>query len=296
MTGKELLFVLGGATLLGAGAGAGAAALGRAAPVPAAPLPDTAGLERRMEALEKSLAVTRRERDELREALAGIQVRVREAEAAAAARPTPTAGGFTTPTGGMEPIAEGEVAEKLRHALVEALDAKGLAGWEALVFAADGHGELGELAVQGLDAAAAEIHGLTQGLRLRALPEEERWKKAREELGLSEAQVDEIKSAVADRDRAMEEGFVTETVKNDGKGGSFTLRRLDPEKASSANRDWDDRISRTLTQDQRSKWRSGGYDGAFGKFPVGGGVGTGAVIAIESEDILPARPAEGGGR
>ena len=65
-------------------------------------------------------------------------------------------------------------------------------------------------------------------------------------------------------------------------GGSFTLRRLDQEKAAAANRAYSDRLDRALTTDQRSKWKSGGWDHSFGKLPGGGG---GAVMTIEADSV-----------
>lgn len=283
MTGKEVAIVLGGAALLGGTAGAGAAALGRSDPPAPALLPDTGALERRLENLEKSLQDTRRERDELREQVASLRVSVEQVSATTAAGAHESRD-LDPAIANLSDGARPDAAQKLLQALARA-KADGHHGGGAVFLKNGGHevaGELVGLPEEATKAALEEVNGLMAGIGRRGLSEADRWKKASEEVGVSDAQVEELKSAVADRDRALEEAFVTEKSEDDGKGGSFTLRRMDTEKAAAANRAYSDRLDRTLTTDQRSKWKSGGWDHSFGRLPGGGG---GAVMTIQADSV-----------
>jgi hypothetical protein len=291
MTGKEVAIVLGGAALFGGAAGAGAAAIGGGDPPAPPPLPDTSALERRLEDLEASLRDTRRERDELREAVASLRAAVESAPATPSADASPAE--RATPDATLRGTSDGKGQVAAR--LVRALAADGR-------LHADGPVVVGEIGEDGLEgalpekvraAALEEVNGLMQGIGRRGLPEADRWKKACEEVGVSDVQVEELKAAVAERDRALEDAFVTEKSEGDGEGGSFTLRRLDQEKAAAANREYSDRLDRTLTADQRSKWKSGGWDHSFGRLPGGG---SGAVMTIEADSVWHGEVEEEGPR
>ena len=137
-----------------------------------------------------------------------------------------------------------------------------------------------------MDGAVMELssalQGLTAGLELRKLPEEERWEKAREDLGLTQNQIDEIRAATDARDEALE-ASMTVTHSEDGGGGRYTIKNLDPSKAKEANDAYRRRVENSLNEDQRTAWREKGYDRAFGKRGMGGfGAASGSVITIST--------------
>jgi hypothetical protein len=117
---------------------------------------------------------------------------------------------------------------------------------------------------------AKRMKAVSAGTRLRMLPEAERWRKAQDDLHLSDAQVDTIKRAIADRDAALKEAMQVETT-NDNGNTRLTFRRMDPAKAATANQDYEKRVTDTLDADQEKTWKENGYDHAFGG---GGGVST----------------------
>ena len=100
------------------------------------------------------------------------------------------------------------------------------------------------------------------GIRLRLLPEEERWKKATEALDLSPGQVESLKQSLEDRDRAYEEGTVRRTVETEE--GTEHHTEVDVPRLDDADRTFKGRLEGTLNEKQLSGWRSGGYDYGMG--------------------------------
>ena len=290
MTGKELFLCLGGATVVGGAGGMAATVAARPEPAPMPVLPDTTALQKRVEDLEKALRETARERDELHASVAAVRKDLDAASAVVAAgagkEGAPVFGG-RVPTEAEWEGAARQASLKLQEALkgmeLELKDGDFFGG-EVLLAGEDGalQAATNELK-EGTKVLGERLKGIASGLRLRALPEEERWKKASEDLGLGEGQVADLKRAIADRDRAMEESMVTEKATNDAGAGALTVRRMDPEKAAAANRDYADRLDATLTPDQRKKWGEGGYDHAFGSMH-GAGAGS-MVMTIEVDHV-----------
>jgi hypothetical protein len=124
-----------------------------------------------------------------------------------------------------------------------------------------------------------ELKGVGSGLRLRMMPEDKRWEQAKTDVGLNDAQVETLKAAVAERDAAMKEAFEVEEETTAGTEGrldsTIRIRRLDPEKAASAQSNYRKRVNETLDENQRKSWREKGYDHAMGRHPGGG---NGAVV------------------
>lgn len=271
MTGKELVLALVGAGLVGGGAGF-------AASLATAPKPDTsaasanAELLDRLKAIEGQLAQAKTASEESRRTMLEMQERVTKAELQAArqaAMPLSAAvPGETKVRVGRHAAhaAEGNASTSgITFGDGQAIDLGELGGQIALSLGDEmgkADGELGQLAGQ-LDA-------FQNGLKLRGLPEAERWQKAADELGLSSAQVDELKRAVADRDTAMRDAMTKET-KAGPNGGTITIQRPDAGKAAHAEAAYHDRVGSTLSEHQKKDWGSKGYDHAFGSAPFGGG-------------------------
>lgn len=137
---------------------------------------------------------------------------------------------------------------------------------------ADGEGNvemvLGSPEIQGELTKA--MQGLTNSFRLRGMPEDKRWEKAREELGLNDGQIDALKQAVAARDAAMKDSMRIEQESNGTDGSRITIRGMDPEKAQVANKAYEDKVNETLDENQRKGWNEKGYSHAFGRGPMGG--------------------------
>ncbi len=118
-------------------------------------------------------------------------------------------------------------------------------------------------------ALAAHLGGLQKAMELRQLPEADRWAKAREDVGLNSVQEDEIRSALDERDEALESALEIERS-DDGEGGNLTLKRMDFGKAREANNRYRERVGKTLNDEQKKSWSEGGYDQAFGSGSMGG--------------------------
>ncbi|MHC4821795.1 MAG: hypothetical protein ACYTDX_08775, partial [Planctomycetota bacterium] len=209
MTGKELGIILAGATIFGGTAGAAAVAIsGGNDPAPAPVAMDTADLEERLARLERDLRTTTSERDELQSAVAGLRERLENTEASVAK--SVERGHFNTNESGMRitnaedmfrdsgatiELGEGEdVQQALQKGLRAALEKLGKDGSDARFgFVVDGEGNPDATAA--LSGMRDRIEGIRNSMSLRLLPEEERWDKAREDLGLNTYQENELKAA-----------------------------------------------------------------------------------------------------
>jgi len=111
---------------------------------------------------------------------------------------------------------------------------------------------------------AAEMKDrMLKGLRIRALPEEERWQLAADTLGLNSVQVDEIKAAHAELQEALKEAVVEETTEADG--GALRFRRVDGNKMREAREAFQARVDHALNDEQKEAWRDEGFDAAFAR-------------------------------
>jgi len=118
------------------------------------------------------------------------------------------------------------------------------------------------------EAFAGRRAGLPESFRksmeLRALPEDDRWRRAEEELGLGTVQIDEIKAAQADLEAAMKDAMTEEKIETSG-GFTSTFRRVDGNKMRTAQKKFEDRVQNTLNEEQKAAWDEKGYAGAFGR-------------------------------
>jgi hypothetical protein len=295
VTGKELVVVLGGAVAFGGAAGAAGAALSRGdAPPAAAPAArGDATLEGRLAALEERLRDAEARRDEL----AGEVRTLRERPVPMAPFPAPRGdagetAGFLAPTETLDRAIEWEGADleggKLEARIREALAAAGKSGLDAESTALEARRLATAAEIEATREAtrtlAEDLRGVAAGFGLRALPEAERWDKAKQELGLTDSQVSDLKDASAARAKAIDDAFVTTKSEEDGRGSSFVLRTLDRTKADAAEADWAAKRDAILGEDQRRDWKGMGYDHAFGGPAAGFRVG---VAAIEIKAKAP---------
>jgi hypothetical protein len=294
MTGKELVFVLGGAVAFGGAAGAaGSAIAGGAASAPpiAAPVAD-AGVEKRLEALEERLRAAMARNDELAASLEAARAAL-DASASRFALPPGTPGmstGLLVPHvedgRPLIPIVFDGAGEGQHAKLLDALLQAKPVDRDAGALEAQFH----SMKEEATKAVAEQLRGVAAGLGLRALPEAERWARAKEELGLSDAQVESLKASAAERERAMEAAYVTQTSEEDGKGGSFTIKSLDPELARKADADWTAARDAVLGAEQRKDWTAKGWDHAMGSAGSPWRIGApraAAMIEIKAETVLP---------
>jgi hypothetical protein len=290
MNGKDLAIALAGAALVGGAAGAAASLLlvPKADTAPAAVPPDVLY---RLKTAEDALAKTKTALEDSRKAVNELSERVAASEIKSAKA---AAGG---PAG---PFASSARAARIGRHHADGTDpraADGVAAGEPVEIAGlddDMKVQL-ENALSGigeqLGGVSGDLAGLQSGLELRKLPEADRWQKAKDDLGLTWNQVEDLKKAVLDRDTAMKDAMTTEK-KTNASGGAVTIKRSDAGKAAHAEADYHDRVNATLDESQRKNWSSKGYDHAFGSSPFGGSGATMVMSIDMSSDKKDAAPAK----
>jgi hypothetical protein len=295
MTGKELLLVLAGTAVAAGGAGVAAAVVMGGAPDDGADR--TARILDRLDELDRSLDGTRTALDQNREAIDELGDRISSVELQTVGRPgrvdvrhgtaaiapdgsAPEEGAFhvsTGESGGLEGVElpegarrffEGQAGQEAMKVAMKKLEG-GLAGLGGAIATSDG---------TMLELSGA-LKGLAESFELRKLPEEERWEKARTDLGLTQNQIDELQAASDERDEALESAMKIERSETSEGGGHLTVKTLDSAKAKEAQDAYRRRVDNNLNDEQRKGWREKGYDRAFGKSGMGGG---NAVIAIST--------------
>jgi hypothetical protein len=236
----------------------------------------------------EELAKTRAALEESKQRVTALEERVTvgEMKAAKAASATPAANGMRT---GRAPrtlhfASGGALSDGDKEALAKGVEIQ-LDGNELGAQIATA---LGGLEGAELNDVGGQLAGFRNGLALRQLPEDQRWEKAKDDLGLTWNQVEDMKKAIADRDAATRDAMTTEK-KTGPNGGSITIKRPDPAKMAHADADYHDKVAKTLSEDQRKSWQSKGYDHAFGSGPFGGAHGS-MVMAI---DVATDKAADG---
>ena len=152
-----------------------------------------------------------------------------------------------------------------RLAAVEAGGARHAGG---RILNANGAVPLGEgqfaLGLASGDPARAEA--MRKYFEMRQKPEEERWAAARDALGLSSSQEEELKAAIKERNEAMRTAIKMETKDAPGSDGSpqVSVAIPDATKMIEARKKYDDRVNASLSADQAKKWRDDGYEGSLG--------------------------------
>lgn len=271
MTGKELLLVVAVAGVAGAAAGIGSSLANTAA------VPDTsAETNERLARIENALARAAEDQKSARESVAKINERVtglqmdvgtlREAADTAARESGSAADGGTTAG-----APDAAVAGKRRARIIRGNSLAGGQPGEGAAFVLGGTGEpvagteISFSSPQMTEEIAKSLRAVSEGMRLRMLPEADRWKKAQDEVRLTDMQIENLKRAVAERDAAMKDATQVETVSAEG-GNALRIRfpKVDPEKAAAAQQDYDRKVNDTLDADQEKTWKEKGYDQAFG--------------------------------
>ncbi len=281
MNAKEMTPVLVLAALIGGAAGAAAAlSLAPKEKADASPSPDTAA---RLKSAEQDLAAAKAEIEATRKQLVELRERTASAEMSIAKNAAAVAAAEKKPGGRMIRVGRGAAGagEKSDGGKSEATAPQTIElGDGAMSIALDGLGEqLGQL--------NGDLASLGAGVELRKLPEDQRWQKAKDDLGLTWNQVEDLKKAVADRDAAMKDAKTTET-KPGTDGGTITVTRSDPAKAAHAQADYQDRVNAALSDEQKRNWRSKGYDNAFGS----GGFGQTMVMSVNLTNDKSGGPAK----
>ncbi len=284
MTGKEVVLVFAGAALIGGIAGVGGAIVAservRADVASAAAAPD---VDARFDKLEADLKKHREELATAQESLADAKERLVDAEGklarAAAEKAEDDATASADADAGKEP------GVRLRRRAMS-----GVFGEQRTVDLRLGGAmptfELGDLARKEFEEHFA---GVREGAKLRQLPEADRWDKAKDDLGLSWNQVEALKSAIAERDALMDESMKVEADAAARDGASITIRRLDPAKAQEAQTRYDGKVKDTLNEEQRKRWRTGGWQHAFGRSPGFASTVGVQVLTIDSNDAPDGR-------
>src|SRR5262245_50671721 len=203
MTGKELVLALVGAGVVGGGAGV-AASLATAPKPEAPPAAASAEILDRIKVLEGQLAQARTSAEESRRTVLEMQDRVAKAEFAVA-RQAP-AGDAAAAAPGAKSVRVGRhamhAADGSQQAAGVVVDDGDLGGQIAI----DLGDQLDKLNVD-LGDLNGQLDAFRNGLKLRQLPEADRWQKAKDDLGLAWNQVEDLKKAVADRDAAMKDAM-----------------------------------------------------------------------------------------
>jgi hypothetical protein len=168
-----------------------------------------------------------------------------------------------------------------RLAAVEAGGARGTLG--RLL---SGTGEVpvgeGQMLFRASSGDAAFGERMKKMAELRQKPEEERWAAARDALGLSGAQEEELKAALKERNEAMRAAIKMETKDAPGSDGSpqISVAIPDASKMVDARKKYDDRVNSALSADQSKKWRDDGYEGA-----LGGGMRTMTFATVMADSV-----------
>lgn len=279
MTGKDLILVVLVAGIAGAAAGIGAT-LAQPAAAPEMPADLVARLDRIETALARAGEEQKAAKDAnatLNEKLTGLQMDVGNLRQTVDTRSDDDAG---------EVLAPGEFRRGRAVRRVALADGKPVQ-IEGGHMVLGGPGAQIEFATPELAQVSEEVakrmRSVSAGMRLRMLPEAERWKKAQDELHLSDAQVDALKRAVADRDAAIKEAMKVETSNENG-GTVLRFSSMDPAKAATANQDFERRVNDTLDADQEKTWKESGYDHAFGGRGGGAVVLSAATIEMSTDD------------
>lgn len=198
-------------------------------------------LARNVDALRDAAGAARDDVADLRERLVAVELEIADRPST----PTPVAGTGETLAGAAAPdrTPEDVAADLARSARDMELRARDM-----------------ELAA---DRAVEMRDRLVKGLRIRAMPEEERWQYAADTLRLNSVQVDEIKAAHTELQEALKEAVVEETTETGG--GTMTFRRVDGNKMRSARDAFQSRVDNALDSEQKKAWRDEGFDAAFAR-------------------------------
>jgi len=291
MTGKELCVAFVGAAIVGGAAGF-AATLAAATKDKSADAADAA-LTARLKSTEDELAKANARLDASKKTIDELSERVTKSEIALARRPDVASPAVPFPKTGQRVIRSGRRAADGKTDAAADDVSTALAGVDLSALPENVGVEI-DKALDGIGAqiggAGSQLESLRAGLDLRKLPEADRWQKAKDDLGLTWNQVEDLKKAVADRDAAMKDAANVEK-KTSPTGGTITISRPDPAKTAHAQADYHDKVNAALNDEQRKNWQAKGYDHAFGKGGFGGAMVMTVDVAGEKDLFNPGKDA-----
>jgi chromosome segregation ATPase len=122
----------------------------------------------------------------------------------------------------------------------------------------EGVGVDGQRAVTEVDNEARQAR-MRSVQALRRKSEAERWTAARDALGLTPQQEEQLQAALRARSEGLRDAL-TEVAPGDG---GLALRAADPVKARAARATYDEALSAVLTAEQKRRWQEEGYEDAL---------------------------------
>ncbi len=198
---------------------------------------------RNMDALRTSANAARDDVADVRERLVAVELDLSERESRAGAVPGAAAAPSADPDAAAAAAPEASADDALRALR------RGLPGHERRVI--------------DMTSAIAGQERFVKGMKIRAMPEDERWRYAAEKLGLNSVQVDELRAAQAVLQEGLKEAVVEETTESGG--GSITFRRVDGNKLREVQSAFRARVDNALNDDQKKAWKDEGFSHAMGR-------------------------------
>jgi len=113
------------------------------------------------------------------------------------------------------------------------------------------------------EAAEGAQERFAKSMKIRALPEDERWQYAADTLGLNSVQIDELRTAHTTMQDALKDA-VTESTTTGSGGGTVMFRQVDGTKMAEAKTAFNERVDNALNDDQKKAWRDEGFANAMG--------------------------------
>ena len=206
-----------------------------------------AEIARGVESLRDSASDARNDIADVRERLVAVELELsRRAAAGTPVASRPDADGEINATPGA--IQSGADVDELRRALTGR--------------AADLTARMVDMEAAASEASATQAR-FAKGMKIRAMPEDERWEYAAETLGLNTVQVGEIRAAHADLQEGLKAAVVEENTESDGR--AITFRRVDGNKMREAQSTFQARVDNALNDEQKKAWADEGFVHAMGR-------------------------------
>lgn len=126
-----------------------------------------------------------------------------------------------------------------------------------------------------LTRSVERLRGMAE---LARLTREERWEKARLDLGLTPHQEETLKEAIDTWRKDLRGAMEDKEITNRDNDQVVRVRLPDPEKMKEARRSYDDRVTGLLNEEQAKKWKESGYGSSLGAPSEGSTVSTAVII------------------
>ncbi len=198
-----------------------------------------------IDALRDAAAANRDAVADVSERIVAVELEVaRQASEREAGRPTAGVPGVTVPEWTIQSGPGGEPPPGVRDAIS--------------VRTADLDGRLWDVR-----SATGMQQRFAKGMKIRAMPEEERWQYATDTLGLNSVQVDEIRGATEVLQEAMKSA-VTKSTTTTANGGTVMFHQVDGAKMAEARKTFSERVDNALNDEQKKSWNEEGFANAMG--------------------------------